>query len=326
MNRTALVLIVGACLSVACAAAELPLALVKTISLEGVEGRLDHLAVDSEKERVYVAALTNDSVEVIDLQKGRRSQTVSGPRGPQGLAVIPETHELVVTSGEDGVCRVYDETLTLVRFLSELEDADAVRYDPSTKHVYAGTANGITVIDPKGPTKVAQFPLDSEPESFQVENEGPNLYVNLPATYQVAVVDKNSGEVTARWDLLEARENFAMALDEKGHRLFIGCRRPSKVLVYDTERGSYVGKEDCVADADDMFYDAARKRIYVSGGQGYVSVINEVDPYLYQALGTVPTSPGARTSQFDPATGQLYVAVPHRRKQPAEVWVFKPRP
>ena len=326
MNRVALTLVLAMiCLGRVHAEQPQPLVLVKTIPLEGVEGRLDHLAVDSGKNLLYVSAVTNDSVEVVNTQEGKHDRTVSGPRGPQGLAVIPETHELVVTSGEDGVCRLYDETLTLVRFLSELEDADAVRYDEATKHVYVATARGLTIIDPKGPTKVAQTSLDTEPESFQVEKEGNNIYVNLPAPRQIAVVNKNTLEITARWDLLEARDNFPMALDEKNHRLFIGCRRPSKVLVYDTERGSYIGKVDCVADADDMFYDAERKCVYVSGGQGYVTVIKEVDPYLYQALGTVPTSPGARTSQFDPSTGHLYVAVPHRRKQPAEVWVFKPR-
>jgi DNA-binding beta-propeller fold protein YncE len=302
------------------------LVLLKAISLPGIEGRVDHMCVDPQNERLYVAALTNDSLEVIDLKLGKRVRSLPGPSGIQGVAIVPESHEVVVASGEDGVCRIFDQTFNLVRILNELKDADNVRYDSTTKRIYLGYGNALAVIDPKGPTKVAEATLSGHPESLQVESNGSNVYVNLPETRQIAVINKDTAQVTAFWPVLEARENFPMALDEENHRLFIGCRKPAKVLIYDTERGSYVGKVDCVGDADDLHYDKERKLIYVTGGQGYITVIHEVDPYLYKVVANISTAPGARTSHFEPDSGTLYVAVPHRRKQPAEIWVYKARP
>lgn len=323
MKRAALFLLIAVCLGTAHAEQPQPLVRVKTIALGQLEGRVDHMCVDAKNERLYVAALTNDSLEVIDLKQGKRVRSLSGPRGPQGVTVLPDTHEVVVASGEDGVFRLYDATLNLVRFINQLEDADNVRYDSASKRIYLGYGNALAAIDPVGPTKVAEVPLRGHPESFQIESKGPNIYVNIPESREIAVIDKNSAEITAHWELLEARENFSMALDETNHRLFVGCRRPATVLIYDTNQGSYIGKVDCVGDADDIYFDAERKLTYVTGGQGYITVIGEVDPYLYKALATVATAPGARTSYFEPTSGTLYVAVPHRRKQPAEIWVYK---
>ena len=113
-----------------------------------------------------------------------------------------------------------------------------------------------------------------------------------------------------------------MALDEADHRLFIGCRRPAKLVVLDTETGKTVAALDIVGDTDDLFYDTANKRIYVSGGQGRVTVISQTNADMYDVAGQVATAPGARTSFFVPETKMLYVAVLHRGEQKAELRVF----
>lgn len=328
MNRTALFVILLFLLFFAAAYSSQaqPLVRVKTIPLSGIEGRIDHMCVDAQNERLYVTALTNDSLEVIDLKLGKRTRSVSGPRGPQGVMVLPESHELVVASGEDGVIRLYDEKLNLLRFLNELKNADNVRYDSASKRVYLGYGKALAVIDPSGPSKLAETPLPGHPESFLVEKDGGNIYVNLPGSREVVVIDKVSNQITTRWKLLEARENFPMGMDEKNHRLFVGCRIPAKMLIYDTTNGSYVGKVDCTGDADDIHFDSERKRIYITGGQGYITVINEVDPYLFKGLASIPTAVDARTSCFEPTTGTLYVAVPHQGKQSAAIWVYQARP
>ncbi len=327
MNRTALfVLMLGACLGTAYAGQPQPLVLVKTIPLNGIDGRIDHMCVDANNERLYVAALSNDSLEVIDLKLGKRLRSLSGPRGPRDVMVLPESHEVVVASGEDGVFRLYDEQLNLLRFLNELKDADNIRYDSTSKRVYLGCGKELAFIDPQGPTKVAEVLLNAHPEAFAVEKDGNNIYMNLPELREVVVIDKGNAQITGRWKLLEDRDNFPMALDEKNNRLFVGCRRPAKMLIYDTKNGSYIGKVDCAGDADDIHYDSERKRVYVTGGQGYITVISEVDPYLFKVLASVPTADEARTSCFEPTTGTLYLAVPHHRKQPAEIRVYKTRP
>ncbi len=327
MNRIALIaLLLGICLGTAHAGQPQPLVLVKTIPLGAIDGRIDHMAIDAESERLYVSALTNDSLEVVDLKQGKRMRPLAGPKGPQGVMILPESHEIAVACGEDGVLRLYDEKLNLVRFVNELKDADNLRYDSASKRAYLGYGKALAVIDTTVPSKLAQVALDGHPEAFQVEKDGNNIYANVPQSREVVVIDKSSLQITAHWQMLEAHENFPMALDEANHRLFIGCRNRAKVLVYDTKVGSYIGKVDCVGEADDLYFDAERKRIYVTGGQGYITVISQVDPYLYKVVANITTSAGARTSLFDPASGNFYVAVPHHRDQSAAIWVYKTRP
>jgi len=303
-----------------------PLERVQTISLGSLDGRLDHLGLDAQNGRIFLAALSNNSLEVIDIKQGKRVISVTDPKGPQGVIFVPETREIFVASGADGVFRVYDSNMKLVRFLGGLKNADNIRFDSATGKLYLGYAKALAVIDPKVPAKVAEVPLAGHPESFQVEKEGNNIYVNLPDAREVVVIDKTTLQITAHWQLLEARDNFPMALDEKNHRLFVGCRKRATVLVYDTTAGSYIGKVECVGDADDLYYDGEHKRLYVTGGQGYITVIKQMDPYLYKAEANISTSAEARTSCFDPSTGTLYLAVPHHRDQPAAIWVYRARP
>jgi hypothetical protein len=165
--------------------------------------------------------------------------------------------------------------------------------------------------------------LDGHPESFQLEANGTRIFVNIPSAHQIAVIDRQKRTVLVTWPVPGARANFPMALDEANHRLFVGCREPAKLIVFDTESGNTVTRFDCAGDTDDVFYDAARRRIYISGGAGSISVFEQSDPDHYKLLATVPTAAGARTSLFDPDYGRLFVAVPHRGQRKAEVRVFQ---
>jgi hypothetical protein len=164
--------------------------------------------------------------------------------------------------------------------------------------------------------------LAGHPEAFQLEQNGPRIFVNVPTAHHIAVVDREKRKVIAKWPVKEAEANFPMALDEANHRLFVGCRKPAKVLVIDTETGKTVTAIDCCGDTDDLFYDAASKRIYVSGGEGYITVIQQTDRDHYAVAEKIPTAPGARTSHFDPGAARLYLAVPHRGDHAAELRVY----
>ncbi len=304
---------------------------VQSIQLPGVEGRIDHMAVDLQGERLFVAALGNNTLEVVDLIAGNRTDEIEGLREPQGVVYVPEAGRLFVTNGEGGSLDVYDgQSLELVDKVELGEDPDNVRYDPATGRVYVGYGSGdgsaLGVIDVGKDTKIADIELSGHPESFQLENEGERIFVNVPTSARVEVVDREQSAVIETWPLEDAAENFPMALDEADHRLFVGTRNPAQLLVLDTERGEMVAGLDSSGDADDVFYDSDAKRIYVSGGEGATNIFEQADPDDYRLIGKVDTAEGARTSLFVAESRTLYVAIPHRGSQQAEVHAFETQP
>src|SRR5713101_3962021 len=294
---------------------------VRTIPLDGVEGRIDHSGIDAKGKRLFVAALGNDTVEVVDLVAGKVTKHIRNLRTPQGVGFAPESNRLAVANDQDGSCRLYDGTSLQQTATIELnDDADNVRYDAVSRRFWVGYGDGgLAAIDPQSGKQVADVKLDAHPEAFQLETKGKRIFVNVPNTGYVAVVDRETRKVIEKFPLKEAVANFPMALDETNHRLFIGCRNPAKLLVLDMETGKTVASVDIVGDTDDLFYDAAAKRIYVSGGEGGVNVISQTTPDIYSVAGQVTTAPGARTSFFVPDTRMLYVAVPRRGAQKAEL-------
>ncbi len=301
--------------------------LVTTISLDAVQGRIDHMALDTQGKRLYVAALGNNTVEVIDLEQGKRTGRIEGLKKPQGVAVLPESDQLVVASGEDGKCRKYAATQKLLGTIDSLDDADNVRYDPTAKHVYVGYGDGaLAVIDAEKFARLASIKLAGHPEAFQLETTDKRIFVNVPDAGHVAVVDREKRAVIATWPINEAQANFPMALDEPHHRLFVGCRKPAKLLVVDTENGKTLAALDCCGDTDDVFYDGANRRVYVVGGEGCVSIFSQVDADTYKLAEKVTTAPGARTALFSRPLGRLFVAVPRRGAQPAQIRVYEALP
>ncbi|MBA3673296.1 MAG: hypothetical protein H0W68_14895 [Gemmatimonadaceae bacterium] len=201
-----------------------------------------------------------------------------------------------------------------------------MRYDALTKRVYVGFGSGaLAAISSADGKVIGEAELAGHPESFQLEHSGPRVFVNVPTADQIAVVDRTAMKVAATWPVLGAKSNYPMALDEAHHRLFIGCRRPAKVIVYDTTTGKPMTSFDIVGDTDDLFYDVARKRLYVTGGEGFIDIFEEPDANRFTRTAHLPTSAGARTSLFVPELNRLYLAVPHRGTQKAEVRIYEAR-
>jgi DNA-binding beta-propeller fold protein YncE len=304
-----------------------PLVQIGRIPLPGVEGRIDHFGVDLDHHRLFMSALGNNTVEILFLQTNRRAATIHGLREPQGVLYVPTFNRVFVGNAQGGAVDIFDgTTLRRVGDVKYADDADNIRYDASAKLVYVGYGEGaIGVIDASSGNRLYDIKLEAHPESFQLETSGSRLFVNVPDAGYLAVVDRMKHSVTAKWPTEGASANFPMALDEADGRLFITCRRPPRVMVFDTASGKVVARLPVVGDADDMFYDSAHRRIYVSGGEGAISVIGQRDPDHYELVGRIPTAPGARISFFVPALKRLYVAVPHRGMQAAEVRVFEVR-
>lgn len=302
-----------------------PLRLERKIALPDVHGRIDHLAVDPARRRLFVAALGNDTVEVVDLDAGRRVQTLRGLAEPQGVLVVPELNRLVVANGRDGTVRVFDATsLAPLQSFPLGDDADNVRRGARTGLVWVGYgAGGLRSVDLERGVLGNDVPLGAHPESFRLEERGPRAYVNLPGARVVAVVDLERRKVLARWPTAGATANYPMALDEAGQRLFVACRTPARLLVFDSDSGAVVAELPTVGDSDDVFYDAATRRLYVSGGDGAVAVYRQQDPDHYQEIARLPTVKGARTSLFSAPLGRLFLAVRSEGGNPAAIWVYR---
>jgi hypothetical protein len=302
-----------------------PLQLKKTIPLPGVEGRIDHFDVDLDGERLFVCALGNNTVEVIDLGKGERAHTINGLGAPQGVAFARELNRLLVTNDNGGLCNLYDaRSFKQISQVDFKDDADNARYDSATKRIYVGFGNGgIGIISAIDGREVGSIKLAAHPEAFALENHGQRMFVNVPNARHVAVVDREKGQLITTWGTDGAFGNFPIALDESDHRLFIGCRLPSKLVVLDTESGKAVASVGISGDPDDVFYDTKRHRIYVICGAGKIDIIEQSDPNNYRAVAKVNTANGARTGLFLPARDSLVVAIPHRGSQQAEIRCYE---
>jgi len=302
---------------------------VQAIALSNVSGRIDHMALDAQGGRLFVAALGNNTLEVIDLKAGKVTDEIKGLKEPQGVAYVPEDNKLLVTNGDGDTLDIYDgQSLKLLTQVVLGDDPDNIRYDATTGYAYVGYGTGnesaLGVVDVRMGTKVSDITLSGHPESFQLEDSGQRIFVNVPTAGHIAVVERDTGSVAETWPLSNAAENFPMALDDGNHRLFVGTRSPATLLVFDTDTGKMITSLDSSGDADDIFYDAKNTRIYVSGGEGAISVFEQTDPDNYRLIDKVDTAEGARTSLFVADSGTLYVAVPNRGSQQAEVRAFQP--
>jgi DNA-binding beta-propeller fold protein YncE len=306
-----------------------PLLLVQEIPLPNVGGRIDHFTFDAKRKRVIGAALGNNTVEVVDTFAGRDIHSITGAADPQGVVFVCDLNKLFVANGTDGKLRIYDgNSFSLLNTVDIGEDADNVRYDPAGKQVYVAYGNdeegGIAVIDAGSGKRLEDVAkLDAHPESFQIATSKPVIYANIATKAKVVVIDRNTHKVTD-WPLKAGKANYPMALDEADHRLFVVTRKPALLVVLDSESGAVVATVPCVNDADDLYFDAGRKRIYVPGGEGFISVIEQTDADHYQSIAKIPTTVGARTGLWYEKRDRLYLAVPASSKQGAALWVYAP--
>jgi DNA-binding beta-propeller fold protein YncE len=317
---------VGNCLAAAEPAVE-TLQLQQTIALPGVEARIDHLDIDAAGDRLFVCALGNDSVEIVDLRKGERIHSINGLGAPQGLVYLPGLARLVIANDKGGKCQIYDaKSWQLIGSVDLQDDADNVRYDSATNEIFVGFGGGgIAVINSADGKQTRTIKLAAHPEAFVLEKNGRRIFVNVPGAQHVAVINRTKGEVIATWKTDGAAANFPIALDEANHRLFIACRTPARLVVLDTDSGAVVTTLDISGDADDVFYDAKRRRLYTVCGEGFIDVIEQADADHYRRSAKIPTAAGARTGFFNSERDELFVAVPHRGTQSAEIRRYKIR-
>lgn len=304
-----------------------PLVLTETIPLPGVQGRFDHFATGAG--RLFVSELGNNSVAVINTGGRTLERTITGVPDPQGEAFSPEANKLFSASGA-GKLYIFDgKTYELITTIDFPGGADNLRYEPAARRVYVACGDektgAIVAVDAMTNKRLdEEYKLGGEPESFQLERNGPHIYVNLPGLKQIAVINRQTKEIR-RWPLT-IEGNFPMALDEQDHRLFVGTHEPPRMAVFDATSGHMIAALPAVQDTDDLYYDSVFKRIYMPGGEGFIDVFQMKDPDHYTRIARVPTAIGARTAGYFGVAGKgfnrFYLAVPAHGNDPAEMRIY----
>jgi DNA-binding beta-propeller fold protein YncE len=305
-----------------------PLVLESTIPLRNVGGRIDHMAIDRARQRLIVAALGNGTVEVVDLGTGKPLQRIGGLKDPQGVAYAEKADVLFVANAGDGSVRMFGAAdLAPLGRIDLKKDADNIRINPRNRNVVVGYGDGgLAIIDPATRTVLDTIPLKGHPEGFQIEPQTGRAFVNIPDAQQIAVIDLDARRQIATWKVADASANFPMALNSTEGVLASVFRSPPRLVLLDTKTGTVTGNLAACGDADDVFFDARRARIYVSCGAGEIAVFQR-DGGTYRALASVPTPSGARTSLFVPELDRLFLAVrAGLLSSDASLQIFRPTP
>jgi DNA-binding beta-propeller fold protein YncE len=305
---------------------EKPLHLEGKIPLGNVAGRIDHMAIDLERHRLFVAELGNDSVGVVDLKAQKVVHRISGLKEPQGMAYIRMNDSLYIANGGDGSVRLFHgPDYSPARRIDLGADADNIRADLAANRILVGYGSGgIAVIDLGDNAKVKTFSLKAHPESFQLDAASGQVFVNVPNARTIAVLDANTGKETHTWPLLHGG-NFPMALDPERKRVLVAFRNPAKLGAFDWEAGGLASEVDICGDADDLFLDQKLNRIYVTCGAGFIDVLR-ADDAKYSRVTRVPTVAGARTGLFVPEMDRLLLGVRAGFKEPAAIWIYRTAP
>jgi DNA-binding beta-propeller fold protein YncE len=301
------------------------LTLERKIPLGDVAGRIDHLAVDLARRRLLVAELGNNSVGVVDLDEAKVLHRIFGLKEPQGVGYVATADAIYVASAGDGSVHRYRGADFAPLGVANLgDDADNVRVDLGTREVVVGYGGGaLAVLDAASGAKTGDIRLPGHPESFQLEPNGARIFVNVPDARQVAVIDRTVSRQVATWAAPGAGANFPMALDDAGELLLVVYRNPAALAAFDTRSGNLVARLPTCGDADDVFVDAKRQRVYVSCGEGSVDVIQR-QADTFREIGRLPTVSGARTSLFVPELDRLFVAARASGDERAAIWVLRP--
>lgn len=298
------------------------LVLNQTISLPNVKGGFDLMAVDLAGKRLFLNAEDNNTTEVIDLGASKVSHTIADVTEPKWVVYRPELHRLYIASGNGNVRVLDSDSFATQRTIAFKEKANNLRFDSKTGELFVGIGKkfgAIGIVDTRTDKITGEIRLAAFPKQFEID--GNRIFVNVPEANHVAVIDRKKMAVVAAWPVTAAKQNIPMALDRSHHRLFIGCE-PGKLVVLDSTNGKQVAALDIAAEPDGVHYDGVRRLIYISCGDGSLDIVRQTDADHYESAGRVATAKGAATSLFVPELSQLFLAVPQREGQIAELRIY----
>lgn len=314
-----------------------PLRLVQTIPMPNVKGRLDHMDVDVKGKRLFVAGLENGTLEVVDLQVGKRIHSIPGFKKPQGVLYVPELNKLFVASGDDAMLRVFrGDALDLLDSIQLEPGPNRVVYDPKAKLVYVGYGGKdagkdygeVGIIDAKNDRHIGDIKVVAHPSELLLNKSGTTLFVFVSIASKIQAVDTKKRQVVCTWDISSQRPGDG-AFDESTSRLFIGTRTPPEMIVMDSKSGKQVANLPTPEGMDGVYFDTVRKRVCVSGGRdlpaGSVYVYQQKNADHYETIGKIPTRGGAGTSFWSSELNRYYVAALANDKEDAAILVYAPQ-
>jgi len=343
MNRISNICVVAAVFLIACSGiafsqegGKQPLRLVQTISIPNVKGRLDHMDVDVKGKRLFVAGLENGTFEVVDLQAGKWVRSIPGFKKAQGALFVPELNKLFLASGDDGMLRIFrGDTLELLDSIHLELGPNRLVYEPKSKLVYVGYGGKdaekdygeVGIIDAQIDKVVGDIKVVAHPSELLLDKAGKTLFVFVSIANKLQVIDTNKREVLSTWPVTSQRPGDA-AFDESTSRLFIGTRTPAEMVAMDSKSGKEIAHLPTPESMDGVYFDAVRKRIYVSGGRdlqvGFAYVYQQKDAEHYETIGKIPTRDGAGTSFWSPELDRYYVAAQATDREQAAILVYAP--
>lgn len=322
--------------SLSSASSAAPLKLADSVELPGYTGDFDHFAMDRKDGRVFLAGEESAELEVFDLKSGKIIQRMKGFGVPHSVLYMPGTNEILVIDGEKP-SQVFDAaSLKVKRSYALPKGADSVGYDRSSKHLWVVTGgkdvpqkdSNLIELDPETGKIFRSVHLDADHvEAMAVDQNGPDLYVNVTDKNYLAVIDKASGKIVKQIPIKEAEQNAPIAMDERNHRLFEVTRKPGKLIILNADTGQVIASFPAPERTDEVVWDPDNRRIYVAGGQGYISVVQQDGPDKYSEIARVTSQPGAKTELLDSQGKRLWVAAsPGETKAMAKVLRFDIRP
>jgi DNA-binding beta-propeller fold protein YncE len=315
-----------------------PLKLIQRIPLPKVKGRIDHMDVDAMGSRLFVAGLENGTLEVVDLKAGKRVRSIPGLKTPQGVAYVQAVNKVFVANENDDTLKVFrGDTLDPLNAIRLDLGANRITYNARSKKLYVGYGGAsakkdhgeVGVIDAENDKHVGDIRVGVRPAEILTDKSGQTLFVFDSVNSKIQVIDARKSQILSGWPVSGQRPGDG-AFDETTQRLFIGTRTPPAMIVLDSTSGKEVANLPTMEGMDGVYFDAAHKRVYISGGRGFdvgfVFVYQQHDADHYTQIGKIPTAPGAGTSFWSPELNRLYVAAPAKDKEEAAILVLEPQP
>src|SRR6266436_3065666 len=259
-----------------------PLRLVNTMSLPGVSGRFDHSAVDLRGQRLFITGRDANTLEVVDLETGKHVQSLPGFPQPQGAYYVASVKKLFVSTRDDGACKILSgNPLRVIDSIKLSVGANVVAYDPKAKYLYIGHGGRqagdtqdvkrdpgqIAIVDAVSGKQIGNIETDPElrPGAIVIEQHGTRLFTTNAMGNQIVVIDRKKRAILSKWPLPNAQRSGTVALDEARHRLFVGMRNPSQVIVFDSNSGKQITSFPTISGIDRLLYDPDDERLYSSG-------------------------------------------------------------
>jgi DNA-binding beta-propeller fold protein YncE len=303
--------------------ADAPLALVQTIPLKGVAGKLDHLCVDAKGQRLFLANKVNNTLDIIDLKTGKLVKQIADQGKISGVDYSADLDMIYVGNGS-GVCNGFDGKEYKSVFSTPAAGADNVHFHSGTKTVFVAHGTSLSELDGKTGKIKTTIELPGVSHGFRLDKKAGKVYVVVTKPSLVAVVDLKKAGVVEKFPLTLSDAGSPVAHDSKNGLLFVGCPKKPMVVVFDTKTGKELASIIIPAGIDDLHYDGKNNRLYASCDDGRLAVIERKES-KYSVIAEIETPKSSRTCAWK--SGKLYLGVPKQEgKDGPEIRVFDAKP